>query len=1383
MLGLLILAYNLDGHLTIGPMFIWNKFSNRNSFNRVVKVFFLMTAIWLVGIDISLAQETPFPLRQISLKEGLSQTSVTAIHQDSLGFLWFGTEDGLNRYDGYSFKTYRYIPGDTTSLRGNTIFAIAASSGTVLWIAGNMGLNRFDMRTKTFQRISLKVDLYIYCLAFDQTGFLWIGAREGLFRLNIVTQSIKKYNDTWTYSLLVDNSGQIWAGQKNSGVIRYDSQLDLFVLQKSKNMAIDTLSVMSLNEDLYGNIYAATNQGVYHKSESNAYFGLYIPSTNLLQILKDNSGRIWISSEDFVLQIFDESSPQKVIFEFKHNPCDSYTIGPHPVASIFEDRSGIIWIGTYGGIYVFDPNLSEFRHIFHHKCGTMGTSNKKVRAVFEDENGAVWIGTNFLYKYDPSLDTLINYSNNPNDPISSQVLRVWAIQSDSKHNLWVGTVDGLYKFDVEKGKFDEDFQNSNLFQTLRKDLRFVTNIYEDDNGLLWISLAEGILIWDLNLDEGWEYRTSSAFLGKENVSSRSLTKDLDGSMWVGTANSGLAHLKLRNNDLCQPDFKFYHFNSKDSINLDNPYVTSLCILDSGIWFGTHSGGLNFFERNTKRFSRILESDGLANNTIYAVVSDNEGNLWLSSNKGLSKFNPKEKTIVNYDMFDGLQSNEFNSGVSFKSQKGELYFGGINGITVFHPDSIKSNAYIPPNILLDIIAGNGSKSVRSYTENGLTVPYAKAIEIPFKERYLSFEFASLNFTNSGKNQYRYRLRGFDEDWINSGSRRFATYTNLDPGNYTFLVQGSNNAGIWNNTGSSISIKILAPFYLTSYAYLAYFLISISLVWLILSESRNRFKLKRTEELNRSKSDFFSNIAHEFRTPLSLILGPVEKLMLDVKDRSVLNLLKPIREQATRLNHLINQLLDIAKLDSELSKLNLHQGDILRFVRDILKQFQIAAHQKQIQLEFISKEEKLIVEFDPDIIQKVLFNLLSNALKFTASQGIISVSFFLEKIENSNDTDSKYFLKILIRDTGMGIPEEHLPFIFDRFYQAKIINTGGGHSTGIGLALCKQLVGLHKGSIRVQSVEGEGTEFTIQIPLSGLVLRNPNKADSETTLPDSKLPKPELLIDLPRQVPTVNRVGDQIQEKILIVEDNAELRKFIKEILDPVYLVLQASDAEEGWEKIIDEIPDLIISDIMMPGIDGIQLCKNVKSNLATNHIPVVLLTAKRNPDTKIKSLNMGADDYIEKPFHPNELSARVNNLLEIRKDLKGKYQKEFVLTPDKIEISTTEHSFLSRVKDIITENIGNANFGVEQLSEKLHMNRQTLHRKLNTITGISPSSWIRSIRMKRAWELLQHSEKSVKEVCYEVGFKEASHFTASFKKFFGLTPKEVKMGGNDLNISG
>jgi len=889
------------------------------------------------------------------------------------------------------------------------------------------------------------------------------------------------------------------------------------------------------------------------------------------------------------------------------------------------------------------------------------------------------------------------------------------------------------------------------------------------------------------------------------ISGAIIFEEESGELWIGNKRNGLLKItrpfkKVKQNTVTPTKTVHYKAEPGDSFGLNVNRVDDLFKAHTGtIWLGTFGGGLNKLERKknestgeiTERFFHYTTKDGLPTDAVSSIIEDKNGNLWIGSENGLSKFNPTTEIFKNYDKSDGLSTLDI-TGKFYYSPWGEIFIASNDGVLAFYPDSIIDNPIIPLVVITDFRLFNKPVQVGESSPLTKSITTTKEIELPFNKNTFSFEFAALNFMDTDKNRYKYMLEGSDDDWVYAGTRRFVEYHGLNPGTYTFRVSGSNNDGVWNEEGASIKVIIHPPWWRTMYAYTGYLIFIFILIYGYVrlrtqQLKKDKIKLekkvkertqkieeheKKIEELGRIKTRFFTNVSHEFRTPLTLIQGPVDELMenerLSIKVHKKLEM---VRRNARRLLALVNQLLDVSKVESGKMKLVLREGDIFETLRIIAGSFSSLAEANGIIYNRHIPNIEKHTWYDAEMVEKIVVNLLSNAFKFSSEAG--EVNFKAELVEGENNGSSE-ILEFSVSDQGPGIPANSQDKIFNRFYQEENSGKKMSAGTGIGLSLTRDLVDLNHGEISVESEPDKGSTFTVKFPLGKDHLKESEYVFSEKEKEQIYM-KPEIvngsqetvMSDIEEAVP-----GKQIEKPIiLIVEDNRDIRIHIRGNFEKEYSVMEAIDGSAGLKKAIDTLPDLIITDLMMPKMDGMELCQQIKNDERTSHIPVIILTAKSTLGDKLEGYETGADDYIAKPFQMKELMARVHNLIEQRRKLRERFSREVTLEPRDITVNSYDEEFLKRAIDTVENHMSDEDFDINIFQKELNMSHSTLYRKLYSLTNLSPTGFVRSVRIKRAAQLIKQHYGNIAKISYEVGFNNPSYFSKCFKEVIGISPAE------------
>jgi len=1309
-----------------------------------------------------------------SQEHGLSSNQIHSILQDKKGWMWFGTSQGACRFDGYKFTVFKNDPEDSTSLKGNLVRAIFEDSKGQLWVGTeNGGLNKFNREKENFQRlfssgkqselkdasvtsihedqarnlwVGTETHLYLIkgensiseikptnlsafsdyfrVLLSDQSGRIWLGTNHGLLVYNPKTNTSEKVNLSQNLShneeiweIAMDDDGTIWVGTYANGMFTVNQ-----TTLEARQIIIDpnnerSNTVRSISKDKNGKYWIGTRGGLYiyekHKGVTAFYYHEEREPKSLVNnsiqcIAHDLKGDVWIGTRNGINFLIEE---RQNIQGFKSMPGDNRYLNSSEIYAFWIDPKGDIWTGTEsGGINILDRKTGRFRYLVPQKGNPNSLSRNCIKALLDDDQNNLWIGT-FLGGLDVlnlRTESFKHYRNDPADPRSLSDNRVWALLKDDKNDIWVGTTAGVDKFDQKTGGFTH-YQNLSEGQ--------VNWLVEDDEHCLWV--GSDILVI---------YNPKYKSIVRVNESTRYMLQDSKKRFWLATNNQGIA--------------------------------------------------LYSKEKGIARF--YTEKNGLANNQTLAILEDNDHFLWISTTNGLSKFDPEKERFHNFSLKNGFQNNQFTYGAAFKSKNGELLFGGISGFNVFDPAKIKSGEYFAPIVLTDLKIFNKSVKIGESTKDVLTkcISETDQIKLKYDQNSITLDYASFDYANNLGLQYSYYLEGFDNGWTEPSVNRSATYTNLDPGEYTFRVKTVSIDRQESNAGPVLTIVVLPPYWQAWWFRTLLFFAIVGLFYLLIAFLVNkeklkndlvleRLKAKKLHELDMMKLRFYTNISHEIRTPLTLILGPLEKMKNNMLPPSeIKGHVELMHRNATQLHQLINQLLDFRKLETGNLKLILTSGDLVSYISEIVNSFDKYAEEKEIELKFNSLKKRIITNFDTDKVAKIMNNLLSNAFKFTGKGGKISVNLSLvfdDSSENDTlgDSEENRLIEITVKDTGIGISESNLEKIFTRFFQ---VGEGAAQTgTGIGLALTKELVKLHNGKLFVTSKPGKGSKFTVQLPYEGLSQSEPSTQVSAT---GQRAP----------QAVTVSEeyLSDQIvagRKIMLLVDDNADVRYFIKSHFSASYQVLEAGNGVEGWEIALKTIPDIIISDVMMPDMDGFEFCRKIRKDERTSHIPILLLTALGSREHEIEGLSYGADDYITKPFDLVILQTKVENILSVRQSLKQKYTGEVLLQPRNVILSSPDERFLQKAITVVEDNIDDPDLDIEKFATEIGVSRMQLYRKLNALTEMTVKEFVRSIRLKRAAQLLVQKKLNISEVAYAVGFRDLSHFRKCFKQEFGMSASE------------
>jgi len=1373
----------------------------------------LRITILLLGQLIHLYAQPLAPrFENISIEEGLSQRFVLEVLTDCQGFLWVATEDGLNKYDGYGFKTFRHDPDNPLSLGGNVLrqaLTSHAQGGHKLWVCTvGGGLSCLDLTTETFinyrhdpkdsTSISNNSVWIVEEAVFNGTPELWVGVVGGLDRLNYETGEFQHYQLGSTITALYqDGQGVLWAGTASHGLCRYNPDTDTFtsyVNDPGNSASLSWNNVDEILEDHYGSLWVGTFGGGLDRLDSGREMGteptfshyVHDPlnpgsiSGNAVEYLyEDRLGNFWVTTYGGGLDLLNRETGEFTRYiEDADNP---HSIGANIIFSACEDNSGVLWFGHVNGISKWDAHKAAFTRYDKSVPGLGELGNKWITNIKTSSSGhgeVIWIGTvgKGLCRLERNTGKTTWFRHDPNDPGSIAHNTIFNIILLDPETLLVGTMQGLSKLELKTNRFSTYHFQPNQSGAAYDDMMY--SMAHGPSGRVWIGTANNLVEFD---NESEQFRRLK---GLRSYSLHEVQLDTANYLWAGSFRKGLLRIDLKSGEEV-----WYTHDNHDAGSIANNLIDALLpgTLNGAnvLWVGTMNG-LDRYDYHSNRFVHYTMADGLPHNHINSIVKDENGRLWITTKVGLSHFDPVAGTFKNYWKEDGLPGNgyEFDSG--YCNEEGEIFIGGSSGLVSFYPDSMVSNPIPPTIVLTDFKIAHKSVSVESASlranQDEFYLPKAISnldeLHLSHREQTISFTFAALDFRSPLKNSYAYFMEGFEDSWnYTDASNREATYTNLDQGIYTFRVKGSNNDGVWSEEGVSLKITISPPWWETQLAYLGYLLIlgglivtywrfQVSKIELTHQVELEHLAAEHYHELDEHKSRFMANISHEFRTPLTLILGPVGNLLSQIKDHDMQADLHLIQRQAKRLLELVVQLLDISKLEDNQMILQASQQNLVPLVRGLVDSFGSLAERNTIDLKFEATEENIQLYIEKDAMVKILNNLLSNAFKFTDASNAIHVS-----VNQNSDSSLSNEGEVIIRvsDTGIGIPENHLSKIFDRFHQVDNTETRQWGGTGIGLSLSKELVELHHGTISVDSNSDVGTVFTICLPKGKQHLKDheivhaayaPGEHSDAVIGNASEQDAPSIYME---------ENGGEAQPIILIVEDNHDVRNYIRGYLDKHYQCYEAVDGQDGLKQVIDIIPDLVISDVMMPNMNGLEFCHRMKTDERTSHIPVLMLTAKVDMESKMKGLETGADAYLVKPFEALELKIRIKNLIDQRQALRERFQREFSLIPSDMDVSSMDQKFLERAVQIISEFLSDPNFKVDTFAQKIFMSRQQLNRKIKGLTGRTAVEFIRLTRLKRAAILLKNNHATITEIAYQVGFSNPSHFSRSFHEEFGKSP--------------
>ncbi|MDR0575428.1 MAG: response regulator [Tannerella sp.] len=1335
-----------------------------------------------------LSQSAEVQFEHLSVENGLSQLSVMAIFQDQQGFMWFGTRNGLNKYDGYNFEIFRESDADKYISNGQ-IECIAEDGQNRLWVGTRSGLNRYDGNTGRFIQYyhanndSTLFHNNIVSLFRDHKGNLWIGSMHGLNRYLPETDNFERYSfdgllsDASIHALTEDHDKNLWIGTER-GLYIYDPCSGR--IQHLQNTARERIS--SLFCDSKGRMWIGFYQnGIYMRDVKNDHFirfgredGLNHHSIRCIE--EDKEGNIIVGSFGG-LNRYEEQN--KKFISIDGDRSDAMPMNNFSVYSVFCDRAETVWVGTYsGGVSYYSPYNQCFRF---HDPGDAGQTLFGIVGPIVEHASGIWIGAEGggLFFFDRKQKSYHYYSlpGATQRSFSKNIVKSLFLENDK---LWIGATDNnVYLFDIPSRTFVRNISPpwGSVHYTVFKDRCGNLWIGSSGSNSLGYMTCRNEFVHPLPLQNGQTFKLSNV---------RYILEDRPGIFYIATFSGG-THLYDSHAGTATS------LQHKDQDNNSPAYnrITSLCKTRNGdIWVSTFGSGISRLNRTAGNFENFGRQQGLANETVYSLLEDHDGKLWLSTNAGISQFDPVTKTFVNFDKNNGIFIAEFTPGSGAVTADNEVFFGGNNGFVSFRPYQIKENNYIPPVLITKISINNRKLD---------NVIHDKPLHLTYKQSNMTVEFSALNFIYSQQNQYAYKLEGFDHEWNYVGKRRVAYYTNIPPGTYTFLVKGSNNDGVWNERPTAIQVYISQPPWNTWWAWTLYVAAFTTGLLLIVRYARIKNRLEtnirieqmekeKMEELHQTKINLFTNFSHELRTPLTLILNPLEEILQNNHlSPSLHGTLKLIYKNAGRLLYTVNQLMDFRKKESGHLRLCAAEGNIVKFTNEIFTAFNDLARNRNIDLRLECKMEELQMWYDRDLLEKVLFNLLSNAFKNTPDGGRITVSLSLWKLselkqafENKRNIFASScihdFAMITVSDTGQGIPEQELEKIFDPFYQIHPAKTQTSQpsGTGIGLNLCKGVVELHHGVIWADNTtNAQGAVFHVVLPLGKAHLK---ESDINSSFKNSEDPSHYMIPEgsgiYPEKVPP-EQDTPKLPYSVLIVEDNIDVRHYIKLHLQKLYSIYEADNGQAAFDMAVEYLPDLIVSDIMMPVMDGILLCRMLKNDLRTGHIPIILLTARVTVMQVQEGFETGADDYVAKPFNAGLLVTRIRNLIASRERLRELFgKKTSPIFPD-LPTSQIDSRFMDTIYKFINEHLTDPDLNMDLLYKEIGMSRSTFYRKIKLLSDLNPSELIRNTRLSFSAKYITETDMNISEIAYEVGFSSPSYFTKSFKEHFHMSPTEMR----------
>jgi len=1371
-----------------------------------MKKTLLLFLILPLFLSVNAERKGRYYFSQLSLNNGLSQITVLCSCQDSKGFIWFGTRNGLNRYDGYGFDVFLNDVNDSASISDNHILCITCDKNENLWIGTNNGLNKLDLSTNTFKRYfhnsadKNSIDHNtIYSLYVDDENNLWVGTMSGLNLYEPDNDCFKSINPDSLFTnnpinAMLRKGDQLLLATTYHGIVRINANTFEYTIDKNNQGNPDYLDncyIRSMYQDKNNNLWLGTyGNGVYEAPESGGQYIHYNKSTGLTDdfircISESPAGDILIGTFNG-LNVINPQTKEITLYNTYSGHGD---LSHYSVFSILFDRSGTLWIGTYaGGINYYSPLTRSFK--FYDPETDKKTMIGILFGPMLEYGSCLYVATEGrgLLEYNMKTESFQEHlltANSSDIAYRKNILKCLYLDGDK---ILCGTNSGaIYAFDMKSKRM-----------SLKYKLDTDQPIYvlqRDSSGCLIAGGIERTGLYRIN--PNGSIQTHFPVKDGEEVTLSNVRTFLElrkNVYLIGTRTEGLYKYDANEETLVQYEAIPGNKNSK---SLSDNYISSICRDKEGnIWIGTFGGGFCLFNPDTEEFTTFGKEQGAINNNVCAIVEGLDGHLWISTIDGISDFNPKDYTFKNYSHSNGISINEFSPHSGIRNSHGEIFFSGNNGFLSFNPGNLSLNPDIPP-IVLDEIFVNNERIIPGGKDGILDkrIGWEKSITLKYNQSNIAIHYCALSFIFPERNQYAYQLEGFDKKWNEVGSRRVAYYTNIPPGKYIFKVKGSNNDGVWNEAGASLEIIILPPFWKTIWAYLGYTLIVMLIITMFVRYFREKASLEKEmhvkqveanarEKFHQDRNRLFTNFSHELRTPLTLIINPLDDI-IEKEDvtQKVRERLLLMRGNSKRLLRLVNNLMDFQKQESGTLQLRIVEGDIVEFVKEMYLVFNELANSRQIRFNFIHSEKKILCWYDHDLMEKVFFNFLSNAFKNTPDDGSIEIRMNLmllpdlkkqypQKSVVFKDEKSKY-LTVEIEDSGDGIPADNLEDIFTPFFQ--VAQSKHAHSgTGLGLSLSRSIIELHHGIVWAESPENHGAIFRAILPV-GKKFFSENEIAKEDK--DSENIS-NYVIDIPMEEINENSNKEKKSGIVLVVEDNPDIRKYIKSHLIKEYNILEASNGVEAIEKSMQYLPDLIISDLMMPKMDGIEMCSKLKNNPQTSHIPIIIITAKTTAMDIQEGYESGADDFITKPFNASVLLSRIRNILRTREKLKDLYGKRFSLDTLGIEVSSLDEKFMQKLYEVMTKNVANSELNLDDFCRDVGMSRANLYRKIKSLTGLSPNEYIRKVRLEMAAKILRETDMPVSELYVVVGFNSHAYFTNCFKAMFGVSPTEYANTNNE-----
>ena len=1382
---------------------------------KIWSFFFIFGVLFsMVCQAMVMPEPNSLAFKSSSILNSLPSKDVQSVYQDRDGYIWISTRNGLFQYDGYSITTYKSNLYRPDLLTNNNIYCVAEDAQHRLWIGTYSGLNVLDKQTGQIRKID---DPEINGIGISQIlvtsdNRILFATEGGLLEYLEDNNRFLAFNQdntggvfpkTTVKSLFEDDRGDIWIGTWSQGLFRYEKRTGKYrkypqmnsgnsahvVFQDShKNIWVGTWGAgLHLLHDAYNPEKTTWTTFTHDENRSGTI------SDNLIYAISEdlNTNSLWVGTRSG-LSILSLRDMEMLHWSFEncYSGESENSITSSEVASLLRDRQGIMWVGMIGGgVNMANTRKAKFNLDRLSEAKRILKSNS-VRSILLDDEGQLWMGIS-TYGFgveDRRTGKFTHHGQMPDFSSYRGISTVMSImQSPSTGHIWIGVYNGgAYEIDKSApvGKRVKAYNSSNAPWMCNSCIYYIC---EDSKQNLWFATKSGV---SMRAADGTPVRFDSLKVGDVAVRDMvvmQLVEGHDSEMWLASNTHGVIRIQGSGNSLSGYTFSGY---SVSNGKLNSDYAN--CIykdVEGRIWVGTGGSGLSLYDAVEDVFLPAHKLWNLPGDAVTNIQSDKKGNLWLGTNAGLLRLTvPRDLQNVTYRLYttsDGLQDNIFNRGASFVASDGEMFFGGHRGYNSFYPDKQDEQVFSSPVVITDIKVFNQSWTALSDKErseiSNLSPRFTDKIVLDYKRNNFSIEFSALEYANPERNRYAYRLDGFDAGWqYTDASKRFAYYNNLKSGTYTFYVKSSNSNGIWDENIQTVKVVILPPPWKTWWAYTLYIIVLLGISWYIYRIVRNRIRLRnalhlremeqaKSEEINHAKLQFFTNITHELLTPLTIISASVDELKQTAP--AYKEQYDVMTHNINRLIRLLQQILEFRKAETGNLKLKVLQGDLVLFVRRSLDGFRPLMKKKDIRFTIQSDADKCLAFFDPDKLDKILYNLLSNASKYNKPGGKVGIELNCDEVNG--------IACIIVKDNGPGIPKESQKNLFKRFYEGdyRKFNTIG---TGIGLSLVRDLVTLHHGSISVESEEGKGAAFKIQFPVHRFAYSE-DEIDDAVTLLDSDgidaVQEDVVITDaqadiLEENIIPVEQSAAEKSHTLLLVEDNEDLLGLMVKLLGGDYTIHTATNGKEALEVVELEDIDLIVSDVMMPVMDGIEFCRNIKGNFDTSHIPLILLTAKKQEEDRVEAYESGADAFITKPFNLSVLHARIGNLLKSRERVMKDFKKQLVFEAKELNYTSMDEDFLQRAIDCVNRHLDDPNFDQTQFLEEMNTTKSTFFRKLKSLTGLTYVSFIRNIRMKAACRIMEEKKHvRISELAYAVGYNDPRYFSSIFKKEIGMQPSE------------